>query len=185
LAFDSPELVHTLALLEPPLLSVPSAGAFFEKVGPALAAYGAGDHEGAMAGFLSFVSSLDWDSCRTVVERHIPGGVAKAVTDADTFFGSYLPSLGAWQFGPDQAAVITQPVLSVVGTETERLFAESHELLQSWFPQLESCTIEGVAHLLHLQRPEPVAQGIAQFLARHPITGKIRKAALQDAAITG
>src|SRR6266581_4301858 len=38
LAVDCPDIVHTLALLEPPLLGVPSAGAFFEKAGPALAA---------------------------------------------------------------------------------------------------------------------------------------------------
>ena len=43
LAFDHPDAVHTLTLLEPPLLDVPSAGAFFEKVGPSMAAYGSGD----------------------------------------------------------------------------------------------------------------------------------------------
>jgi pimeloyl-ACP methyl ester carboxylesterase len=176
LTVDRPHLVHTLALLEPPLMGVPSAGAFFKKAGPALAAYGAGDREGAMAAFLSLVSGLDWESCRTSVEKHVPGGVAQAVKDADTFFGSYLPGLNAWQFGPDQAAAITQPVLSLTGTETERLFVEGHELLHSWFPQLESCTIEGIAHLLHMQRPRPVAQGIAEFLARHPITATVPKA---------
>ena len=66
---------------------------------------------------------------------------------------------------------ISQPVLSVLGTETERLFVDGHELLYSWFPQVEDCTIEGVAHLLHMHRPEPVAQGVAEFFARHPITG--------------
>jgi 3-oxoadipate enol-lactonase len=152
-------------------MDAPSAGAFFEKAAPALAAYGAEDREGAMAGFLSLVSGLDWESCRTAIERHVPDGVAQAVKDADTFFGSYLPALGAWQFGPDQAAAITQPVLSLWGTETAQLFVDSHELLQSWFPQLESCAIEGIAHLLHMQRPEPVARGIAEFFARHPITG--------------
>ena len=171
LAADRPELVHTLALLEPlgVQMGAPSAGAFFEKAGPALAAYGAGDREGAMAGFLSVVCSLDWETCRTVIEQHVPGGVAQAMEDADTVFGSYLPALSAWQFGPEQAAAISQPVLSVLGTETERLFVDGHELLHAWFPQVEDCTIEGVAHLLHLQRPEPVAQGVAEFFARHPI----------------
>jgi hypothetical protein len=61
-------------------------------------------------------------------------------------------------------------MLSVLGTETERWFVDSHELLHSWFPQLEDCRIEGVAHLLHIQRPEPVARGVAEFFARHPIT---------------
>jgi pimeloyl-ACP methyl ester carboxylesterase len=170
LAVDRPDVVHALALLEPPLMGVPSAGAFFEKAGPALAAYGSGDREGAMAGFLSMVSSLDWETCRTVIEKHVPGGVAQAMKHADNFFGSYLPALQAWQFGSEQATAISQPVLSVLGTETERLFVEGRDLLHSWFPQIEDCTIEGVAHLLHMQRPEPVAQGVAEFFARHPIT---------------
>jgi pimeloyl-ACP methyl ester carboxylesterase len=171
LAVDRPEIVHTLALLEPPLMGVPSAAAFFEKAGPALAAYDSGDREGAMAGFLSVVSRLDWETCRTVIEKHVPGGVAQAMKHADNFFGSYLPALNAWQFGPKQAAAISQPVLSVLGTETERLFVDGHELLHSWLPQVEDCTIEGVVHLLHMQRPEPVARGVAEFFARHPIPG--------------
>jgi pimeloyl-ACP methyl ester carboxylesterase len=170
LAIDQPELVHSLALLEPPLVGVPSAGAFFEKAGPALAAYSSGDREGAMSGFLSVVSSLDWGTCRTLVEKQVPGGVAQAMQDADTFFGSYLPALNAWQFGPQRAAAISQPVLSVLGTETEPLFVEGHELLHSWFPQVEDCTVEGIGHLLHMQHPEPVAQGVAEFFARHPMT---------------
>ena len=125
-----------------------------------------------MAGFLSVVCGLDWDTCRTVIERHVPGGVAQAMQDADTVFGGYLPALNAWPFGPEQAAAISQPVLSVLGTETERLFVAVHEQLHAWFPQVEDCPIAGVAHLLHLQRPAPVAQGVAAFFARHPIPGR-------------
>jgi pimeloyl-ACP methyl ester carboxylesterase len=169
LAADRPELVHTLTLLEPPLMSVPGAAAFLAKAGPALAAYGAGDRRGAMAAFLGMVSGLGWESCRAQVEARIPGAVERAVSDADDFFASYLPALGAWKFGSEDAAAIAQPVLSVVGTETERLFAESHDLLHRWFPQLEDCAIEGAGHLLHLQRPEPVARGVSGFVARHPI----------------
>jgi pimeloyl-ACP methyl ester carboxylesterase len=44
-------------------------------------------------------------------------------------------------------------------------------LLHSWFPQVEDCTIEGVGHLLHIQRPQPVAQAMAEFLAWNPMTG--------------
>jgi pimeloyl-ACP methyl ester carboxylesterase len=171
LAVDRPDVVQTLALLEPPLVGVPSAAAFFEKVGPALAAYGSGDRDGAMARFLSVVCSLEWETCRKAIEKHVPGGVAQAVTseNVDNLFASYLPALTAWQFGADQAALISQPVLSVFGMETEQLFVESHELLHSWFPQIEDCRIEGAAHLLHMQRPEPVARGVAEFLGRHPV----------------
>ena len=169
LAADRPDLVQTLALLEPPLMGVPSAGAFFEKAAPALAAYGAGDRAAAMAAFLSAACSLDSETCQTLIEEHVPGGVAQAIQDADTFFGSYLPALSAWQFGPAQAATISQPVLSVLGADTEHWFVDGHALLHSWFPQLEDCTVEGVAHLLHLQRPKPVARGVAAFFARHPL----------------
>ena len=186
LAIDRPDVVHTLALLEPPLLGVPSTAAFFQKVGPAVAAYGSGDREGAMAEFLSVVCSLDWETCRTLIEKQVPGGVVQAMKDADTFFDSYLPALNAWQFGPEQAAAMSQPVLSVLGTETERLFVESHELLHSWFPQLEDCTIEDVAHLLHIQRPERVALGVAEFFARHPMTQTtgLRRPAEQSAGFS-
>ncbi len=172
LAVDCPDVVHTLALLEPTLPGIPSAAAFFAKAGPALAAYAAGDRDGAMAEFLSVVCSLDWETCRTLIEQHVPGGVAQATMDADTWFGNYVPALTAWQFGPAQAAAICQPVLSVVGTETEPWFVEGHAVLDSWFAQVEDCTIAGVAHLLHLQRPEPVAQGVAAFFARHPMTDR-------------
>jgi len=112
-----------------------------------------------MAAFLSTVSSLDWDSCRTVIDTHIPGGAAQAMQDADTVFGGYLPALTGWEFGPQQAATISQPVLSLVGTDTQQLFADSHALLHTWIPHVEDRVIEGVGHLLHLQRPEPVMQG--------------------------
>ena len=169
LAVDRPDLVQSLALLEPPLAAAPGAGAFFEKAEPALAAYGAGDREGAVARFLSAVSSLDWETCRSVIETSVPGGVARAMTSADDLFGSYLPAIGAWQFGPAQTAAIAQPVLSVVGTDSDRWFAGGHALLHEWFPRAEDCTVEGVAHLLHLQRAEPVARGVGRFLARHPM----------------
>jgi pimeloyl-ACP methyl ester carboxylesterase len=173
LAVDRPDVVQTLALLEPPLVAAPSAGAFFEKQGPAFAAYGSGDGDGAMSRFLSVVSSLDWETCQRVIEKYIPGGVARAMAHVDDLFGSYLPALQAWQFGADHAAAISQPVLSVVGTDSERLFLDGHELLHAWFPQVRDCRIEGVGHLLHMQRPEPVARGVAEFLACHPMNDRL------------
>jgi pimeloyl-ACP methyl ester carboxylesterase len=171
LAIDHPEVVETLALLEPPLFAVPSAEAFLEKAGPSLQAYGAGDGEAAMAGFLSVVSSLDWETCRAVIEERVPGGVARALEEADFFFGIDLPALTAWTFGPEQAASLTQPVLSVLGTDSERLFVEGRELLRSWFPQLDELVLAGAGHLLHIERPRSAAEGLAEFFGRHPCVG--------------
>jgi pimeloyl-ACP methyl ester carboxylesterase len=169
LAAQRPDLVHTLAVLEPTLFCVSSAQAVFESAAPSLQAYERGDHEGAVAGFLSLVSGFDWETCRGVIDAHVPDGVANTIRDADTFFGVELPALGAWEFGRDQASAIVQPVLSVLGSETQRLWVEVDELLHSWFPQLERLEVGGVGHFLQMQRPEPIVRGVAAFFARHPM----------------
>jgi pimeloyl-ACP methyl ester carboxylesterase len=63
LALDRPETVQTLALLELSLLSVPSGEAFFQQAEPAFDAYGSGDHERAIARFMSVVGGCDWTMC--------------------------------------------------------------------------------------------------------------------------
>jgi pimeloyl-ACP methyl ester carboxylesterase len=171
LAYDRPELVHSLALLEPPLMAAPAAAVFLERIGPALEAYAQGQRERAMAAFLSVVTSLEWDHCRQLVDQRVPGGVAQAMAGTDTFFGSYLPALGAWGFDEEKARRIVQPVLSVIGTETDPWFVESCDMLRSWIPQVEKCAVERAAHLLHIQQPEPVARCMAEFFRRHPMTG--------------
>ena len=170
LALERPEIVHTLALLELSLLSVPSAAGFFEKAGPAFAAYAAGRHEIALAAFMSAVSGLEWDECRAILDERVPGAVSQGIKDADTFFGVELPALSDWTFDAEQAAKISQPVLSVVGSDTEPLWIDVADRLRTWFPQVEDCTITGVGHLLHMQRPEPVAKSMATFFGRHPLS---------------
>jgi pimeloyl-ACP methyl ester carboxylesterase len=167
LALDDPDAVHTLVLLEPTLLSVPAGEAFLQQAGPAFEAYESGDHAGALAMFMSGVSGLDWPSCESLLEERMPGAVARAIEDADTFFGIELPSLTEWAFGADEAAAIEPPVLSVLGAETERLWVDVAEFLRSSLPQVEERTIDGVGHLLHIQRPEPVAREMARFLRRN------------------
>jgi pimeloyl-ACP methyl ester carboxylesterase len=171
LALDHPERVHTLMLLELSLLSVPSGAAFLEQAGPAFEAYGSGDPAGAFAMFMSGVSGLDWDTCRALLEERAPGSVEQAISDANTFFGIELPALTEWEFGPQEAAAIGPPVLSVLGSQTEPLFVEVADFLRSSLPRVEECTIDRVGHLLHIQRPEPVARRMAQFLKRNSMAG--------------
>ncbi len=62
IALDDLDRVHTLVLLELSLFSVPGAEAFLARAAPALEAYAAGDHEGAVAAFLSVVSGMEWET---------------------------------------------------------------------------------------------------------------------------
>jgi pimeloyl-ACP methyl ester carboxylesterase len=169
LGLDHPEHVQTLILLEPSLLSVPGGEAFLEKAGPAFEAYAGGDHSRALALFMTVVSGLEWTACRALLEQRVPGAVAQAVEDADTFFGVELPAVTEWQFGRRQAAAIGRPVLSVLGSDTEPLWVEVAEFLRCSLPQVDELTVDGVGHLLHIQRPEPVARGMAKFLERNAI----------------
>jgi pimeloyl-ACP methyl ester carboxylesterase len=171
LALDHAEKVHTLTLLEPTLVSLPLGGAFLEAAGPVFEAYGNGDHSGALAMFVAAASGLEWEECRALLEERIPGAVAQSIKDADTFFGVELPAVAGWTFGPEQAAAIHRPVLSVIGAETQPLWVEIAEFLRASLPYVEELTIDGVGHLLQIQRPEPVAQGMAGFLGRHSMVG--------------
>jgi pimeloyl-ACP methyl ester carboxylesterase len=172
LALDRPEAVQTLILLELSLFSVPSGAAFIQKAGPALEAYKRGDPEGAVATFLSVVGGLDWATCHALLEERLPGAVAQAIKDADTFFGIELPALIEWVFGAEQAAAIHCPVLSVLGTQTQQLWIEVADFLRASLPHVEQCEIDGVGHLLHIQRPEPVATAMTKFLAGNSMSAR-------------
>ena len=155
LALDHPEKVHTLTLLEPTLVSLPLGGPFLRAAGPVFEAYASGDHSGAFAMFVTAASGLDWETCRALLEDRIPGVVTQSIKDADTFFGIELPAITEWTFGPEQAAAIRTPVLSVFGAETQPLWLEIAEFLRSSIPQVEELRVDGVGHLLQIQRPNP------------------------------
>lgn len=169
LARREPDRVHTLALLELSLLSLPNGQAFLDGAGPVFDLYQSGDHEQAFAAFMTAVSGLDWDRCRQTLETHAPGVVEQSIKDADTFFGIELPSLAAWTLDPDQASAITQPTLSVLGSETQQLWVEVAAFLETHVTDIREVRIDGVGHLLHLQRPNPVATAISDFLRQHPM----------------
>ena len=101
---------------------------------------------------------------------------------ADNFFGSYLPALNAWPFGYPAGGRLPRAVLSVLGTETDRGSRTATTCSTPGSPQVEDGRIEGVAHLLHVQRPEPVARGIAEFWPVTQSEGKLTDAGAAEQA---
>ncbi len=168
MALDTPELVRSLALLEPAIQMVPSAGEVARRIHlPAREKYLAGDRLGALDHFLSAVAGPAWNGA---VERAIPGGVRQAEADADTFWGVDLRALREWRFGPEQAARVSTPILSVRGARSAPFSAEVRQLLHSWFRDVEDFDVEGASHLLQIENPKEVARGLAEFFRRHPGT---------------
>jgi pimeloyl-ACP methyl ester carboxylesterase len=167
LAIDAPTRVHTLPLLEACVMTVPAAaevGAGLESIAEMLQS---GDGEGALVALLTAVGGPDPVSR---LDRTLPDGwFDQAVADLRAVtFDADLPSLGAWQFGREQAATITQPALTLLGSESAAWYAESHEVFNQ-FPNAEPFVLEGATHMLHWEDPKGVTAGLLGFLARHPM----------------
>jgi pimeloyl-ACP methyl ester carboxylesterase len=167
LAIDLPDAVHTLVLLEParPVPTTEVQAAFRRDVAePAVQRYRAGDRAGAVDIWATGVFGPGY---REVMDKVLPGAFEECLAGADTFFSQELPAVQGWSFTQEDASRIAQPVLIVVGESSPPTFPERRDLLLSWLPNAEPLDIPATTHLLHLQSPREVAEGIAAFLARH------------------
>jgi len=166
LALDAPEAVRSLTVMEPALLDVPSGAALFELLGPSVQLHEAGDKAGAIDSFLRAVCGKDY---RRVVETQLPGALNQAAADADAFFTGEFPAVGEWAFTREDAARITQPVLSVLGANTDAAiglptYGEIHQRVLEWFPNAKPLVLSRAAHLLQVENPRDMAEGLAAFI---------------------
>ena len=164
LALDAPEVVRSLTLFEPALLDVASGPPLLEKLGATVPMYEAGDRRGAVDAFLQGACGKEY---RSAVEKALPGAMEQAVADAPAFFEGEFPALGGWTFTRDDAARIEQRVLTVLGARSEatwRGWAEGHERLLEWFPQAKPFVLQRAGHLLQVENPRDMAEGLAAFL---------------------
>jgi pimeloyl-ACP methyl ester carboxylesterase len=166
LASSAPDSVHSLSVIEPPPVGVPSAPEF-QAAARAMQA----DHRryGPTIGLERFMVRIVGHQWRHDIEQQLPGAVAQVETDAATFFVSDLPAVLAWRFGASDAARITQPVLHVGGTESGAWFTEMRQRLLDWLPQAEAHVVTGADHNLVLTHTAEIAQAVTTFLRRHPI----------------
>jgi len=168
LALDAPDRVHSLVLLEPPVLSVPSAEGFFAGVAPVVEKFQTGDQSGALVAFLELVGGPDAMSRLGALSE---ASHAQALSDLPTLFKGDLATLGSWQFDESAARKIHQPVLAVLGSDSAPFFVESIRALENWLPATESFALGGASHLLQMNKPSEMAAGLSSFLSRHPFGG--------------
>jgi pimeloyl-ACP methyl ester carboxylesterase len=173
LALDAPEMVGTIALLEPAVMvpptastetTAPSPRAF---VGAAIAQFHAGDKPGAIDTFMRGVAGADY---RAAIDARLPGAFAQAIADADTFFRQELPAVQQWHFTPTEAKLISQPVLAVIGEKSPAvspIWPQRQALLLEWLPNVEGFTLPGATHLLHVENPRGTADRLVIFFAHH------------------
>ncbi len=164
LALDSPDVVHSLALLEPALLVGASAPGYREALVRGRERY----REAGAATVVDEFLEARSPEYRGSLDRVLPGGFTQAVTDAGTWFDWELPGLLAWHFGEAEARRISQPTLTVLGGLSNTLsprFDETHRLLLAWLAHAEGYVLPGAAHLMQLENPPATAQALAEALA--------------------
>jgi pimeloyl-ACP methyl ester carboxylesterase len=166
LACQAPHAVHSLTLLEPPLMTPDTAAAFSGQLTPIVDAYRAGNARGAIEGFMGAVCKPDWQA---ITARAVPGGAEQAEKDAATFFDVEFPALASWAFDAERARRIVQPALYVLGGDSAPVFQASRALFASSVPHAECAELPGLDHLLQVRNPKRVAGAIAAFLERHPL----------------
>jgi pimeloyl-ACP methyl ester carboxylesterase len=167
-ALDAPEVVHSLALLEPALPAIMfSSDEFLALSGKVGEMYQAGDKAGAVNQFGLGICGADYFA---VFARHLPTGwFERWVTDLDTVMLNDMPILGAWTFGAAEAARITQPALNLRGAGTASYMRAVHEALRGWLAQAESDVLPNASHAMTQTNPKGAAERLARFFAGHPL----------------
>ena len=169
LALDAPDAVHTLTLMEAARPAAPTdAERQFgtDVVVAAVQRYHAGDKAAAVNIFFRGVFGPGY---RAALDHGLPGAFEQAVADSSAFFTQEMPAIQQWPFTEDDAHRIQQPALAVLGTASPQMLAERQKLLLDWLPNAEPLDLPGLTHLLHVQDPAAVADGLTGFFARHPI----------------
>jgi pimeloyl-ACP methyl ester carboxylesterase len=166
LALDAPDLVSSLALLEPALVAlVPSAPTFMKLLDSVQAMHQRGDRAGATDAFLTQVMGPAY---RPLLDEALPrGAFEQAVVDSDTCLGVELEALQRWSFTAEDATRIQRPVLSIIGGESGPIFDEIHSLVKQWIPHLEELVVPRANHALQYMNPGAVADGLAGFFDGH------------------
>jgi pimeloyl-ACP methyl ester carboxylesterase len=167
LALHSPEMVQSLALLEP---AVFGGQPYLDAIAQGQERY---RREGAAGVIDDFLKVRFGTGYRSHLDRVLPGAFAQAVADAETWFEAEIPGLQGWVFEERDAQRIKQPVLAVLGGESDKLwprFGETQERLRSSLPQAEAFVLPGANHALQIQDPRGIAEALSSFFARHSMS---------------
>lgn len=158
---EAPDRVKSLILVDPAVLpglfaSQPDAISP-EFIGPAFAAFQAGDAETALSSFSRAVFGEDW---REYFDA-FTGGYEQALSDASRLALGAPPAPAV---DPARMTAIGQPIRVLWAGENEGSTAAA-ELAES-LPDAEVAYIQGTDHALITQKPVEVAEDISAFVRR-------------------
>jgi 3-oxoadipate enol-lactonase len=163
-ALDAPGEVLSLMLLEPCLIE---GKEFWDLIAYLKDLYERGESEKTLDLFFSGLMGPDYPQTLNAVLPH--DACKQALADVDTFFQVELPELKRWSFTAEDARHISQPVLAVTGSESSPIHRGWHNRLRQLVPHAEELIVPNATHALPIMNPRALAEGMAHFLAEHPM----------------
>jgi pimeloyl-ACP methyl ester carboxylesterase len=73
--------------------------------------------------------------------------------------------VGAWPFGPAEAARVAAPALLLCGAHSRPWFRENVAILAGMLPDARAQTLPGLDHLAPLTHPAALAAAIGEFVS--------------------
>ncbi len=174
LALDSPEVVHTLAVLEPLIPDVwassDSAEEWDEVLGTAMPLLESGEIAEGVDTVFQYLGGSDY---REAADQHLPPGwFDRVVEDWEGPLQHDFVAMNSWEFAREDAARITAPVLNLKGAYSTPGHQEIHRQVQEWIPHSESAVLPDTAHFMPVTNPRGTAEILAEFFAKHPINNR-------------
>ena len=172
LARDHPNLVRSLVLAEPPivsLLTTSEAGdaerrAFFlNSLDPARRAFARGDSVAALRAFYDALNGRgQFDNLPPATRADLLSYSFEMRQELLTNREQYYPTVACAELGR-----VTTPVLLVRGAQSPRLFQIISDELARCFQSDTTVVIPTAGHPPHLANPVSYNQAVARFLASH------------------
>ncbi|MFC5729695.1 MULTISPECIES: alpha/beta fold hydrolase [Nocardioides] len=160
LASMHPSRVTSLAVVEPPPLIAAYRDDFRAVNHALLALRREAGVDAALEIFWDMLSTPAWWAA---LEPQVPDARSQMRQDAATFFDGDLPALLAWEFGDEDAARVSCPVLHVGGDASGPWWAAVREQVLAWFPDAADLVVRDADHGLMVTHSAEVAAGLAAF----------------------
>ena len=168
-ARDYPEMVNSMALMEPALPDALNRSAEFnETMARAGEAAERGDLQQAAHIFYEEVVCPHY---REIMDPNLPAGWLDQMAREMDAVAKESDAMNEWQFTADDAAMIDRPVLNIVSSNPRPFMEEVYQTIQQWFPQADNVMIPDSYHCILEGKPAESAALLADFFSRHPMRG--------------
>jgi pimeloyl-ACP methyl ester carboxylesterase len=166
-ARDYPEMVHSIALLEPALPEALNRSSEFNEMMVRIAQV-AERGEAKEAAHI-FYSEVCCPHYREIMDPNLYDGWLDQMALEMEAVAKESDAMDAWQFTSTDATKINCPVLNVVSSHPRPFMVDAHNMIREWISHAENVELPDSWHCILEGKPAESAALLADFFNRHPI----------------